>query len=84
VIEAVISAQNRAILKSKGEDETNLFGRSCNDQIRAQLDKPGRRPALTDNEIDWEIYPLKLEEASGKSLQTGTWNVARAIARLTT
>jgi len=37
VIEAVISAQNRAILNSKSEDETNLFCRSCIDQIRAQL-----------------------------------------------
>ena len=51
----------------------NLFCRSCIDHIRAQLDKPGRRPAFTDREIDSEIYPLKLEEASGEEPED--WNM---------
>jgi len=41
-----------------------LFCRPCIDQTREQLDKLGRRPALTDQESDPEIYPLKLEKAS--------------------
>src|SRR6516225_2350337 len=43
-----------------------MFCRSCIDEIKAQLDKPGRRLGFTDHEIDSEIYPLKLEGASGK------------------
>ena len=62
-----------AIFNSKSEDETNLFCRSCIDLIRARLDKPGRRRALTDHEIDSEIYALKLEEASGKEPED--WNM---------
>src|SRR6516165_1045193 len=64
---------NRAIFNSKSEDETNLFCRSCIDLIRAQLDKPGRRRALTDHKIDSENYALKLEEASGKEPED--WNM---------
>ena len=61
------------MLNSKSEDETSLFCWSCIDQIRAQLDKRGRGPALTDHEIDLEIYPLKLEEASGD--EPKDWNM---------
>jgi hypothetical protein len=37
------------------------------------LDKLGRRPGLTDNEIDPELYPIELEKASSKELED--WNI---------
>jgi hypothetical protein len=43
-----------------------MFCGSCIDDVRTQLDKLGRRPLLTDHEIDQEVYPLKLAKASGE------------------
>ena len=43
------------------------------EDVKAQLDKLGRRPALSDHEIDPELYPVKLEKASGKEPED--WNM---------
>ena len=43
------------------------------EDVKAQLDKLGRRPALSDHEIDQEVYPVKLEKASGKEPED--WNM---------
>ena len=43
------------------------------EDVKAQLDKLGRRPALSDHEIDPEIYPVELEKASGKEPED--WNM---------
>ena len=43
------------------------------EDVKAQLDKLGRRPALSDHEIDPELYPVKLEKASGKEPED--WNI---------
>jgi hypothetical protein len=37
------------------------------------LDKHGRGPALTDHEIDPELYSVELEKASGKAPED--WNI---------
>ena len=49
-----------------------LFCSLCIEDVKAQLDKLGRRPALSDHEIDPELYPVKLEKASGKEPED--WN----------
>jgi hypothetical protein len=54
-----------------------LFCRSCIDDVRAQLDKLGRRPALTDHETDPEVYPLNLEKASEEEPED--WNMECCI-----
>ena len=43
------------------------------EDVKAQLDKLGRRPALSDHETDPEIYPVELEKASGKEPED--WNM---------
>jgi len=43
-----------------------MFCGLCIDEVKAQLDKLGRQPVLTDHAIDPEVYPVKLEKASGK------------------
>ena len=50
-----------------------MFCRSCIDDVKAQLDKLGRRPTLSDHEIDPEVYPVELEKASGKEPED--WNM---------
>ena len=50
-----------------------LFCSLCIDDIKAQLDKLGRQPVLTDHAIDPEVYPVKLEKASGKEPED--WNM---------
>ena len=49
-----------------------LFCSLCIEDVKAQLDKLGRRQALSDHEIDPEVYPVKLEKASGKEPED--WN----------
>jgi len=50
-----------------------LFCSLCIDDIKAQLDKLGRRPALSDHETDPEVYPVELEKAPGKEPED--WNM---------
>src|SRR5215471_18710168 len=50
-----------------------MFCWSCIEDLKAQLDKLGRRPALSDHEIDPEVYPVALEKASGKEPED--WNM---------
>ena len=50
-----------------------MFCSLCIEDVKAQLDKLGRRPALSDHETDPEIYPVELEKASGKEPED--WNM---------
>ena len=50
-----------------------LFCSLCIEDVKAQLDKLGRRQALSDHETDPEIYPVELEKASGKEPED--WNM---------
>ena len=50
-----------------------MFCSLCIEDVKAQLDKLGRQPTLSDHEIDPEIYPVELEKASGKEPED--WNM---------
>ena len=50
-----------------------MFCGLCIDDVKAQLDKLGRRPGLSDHESDPEVYPVELEKASGKKPED--WNM---------
>src|SRR5215475_9137050 len=50
-----------------------MFCSLCIEDVKAQLDKLGRRSALSDHEIDPEAYPVELEKAAGKEPED--WNM---------
>jgi hypothetical protein len=49
-----------------------MFCSLCIEDVKAQLVKLGRRPALGDHETDPEVYPVELEKAPGKEPED--WN----------